>query len=225
MSAPLPPRFFNRAAGSLERMNAFSDGVFSIAITLLLLELRVPAPSAEHGLLASLWEERIEFAALGITFALMGVYWVGHTAMIRLVREGDRILLWLNLLFLLFVAIVPFSARLLTAYVGGADQSDARVAISVYCANLILAGLALDLVWRRASGGMRLVDPALPRNAVWMVHVRVLTGPVVYALAIALAWLVSARASLALLVLTPLLYVFPLVFDRMERWHAEHPDA
>lgn len=222
MAEPAPPRIFNRALGTPERLGAFSDGVFSIAITLLLLEVRVPAPAPDQSLLDALWHERIEFVALVSAFALMGVYWVGHVGMMGQVRRGDRPLLWLNLLFLLFVALIPFSARMLAEYLGE-EPTNARVAMTIYCVNLILAGLALHLLWRRASGNRRLVDAELPANAIWLVHVRVLTGPVLYAVALALAWLADPRVPLALLVLTPLLYIFPVVFDRMEKWHAEHP--
>lgn len=221
-----PARILNRAAASLERLNAFSDGVFSIAITLLLFEVRAPAVEAldasGKSLADALWDERVPFLTLALSFALMGIYWVGHAAMFRLIQRADRNLLWANLLFLLFVGLIPFSAVMLTSYVD--RPGDDRVAITVYSANLILAGLSLDLLWHHASKGKRLIDPAIHDHVVWMVHVRVLAGAAVYLVAIALAWLVSVRATLVFLVLTPIFYIFPFVFDRIEEWHVrQHP--
>lgn len=222
-----PGRILNRAAASMERLNAFSDGVFSIAITLLLLEVRAPLPGSaevvERGLWGALWAERLGLLTFIITFGVMGIYWVGHTAMFRLIQRADRNLLWANLLFLLFVGLIPFSAVMLTHYIDE-PRENALTAITVYCANLILAGLALDLLWHHASKGKRLIDPAIHEHVVWMVHVRVLAGASVYALTILLAWTAGVRFALYFLILTPILYIFPTLFDRIEEWHVKrHP--
>ena len=104
-----------------ERMAAFSDGVFAIAITLLVLELQVPASVPPGGLIALVPEFLPKLAGHVITFAILGIYWVGHHNMFMHIKRHDRTLLWLNNLFLLFVAAMPFPAGLIVQY--GNDQA------------------------------------------------------------------------------------------------------
>src|ERR671937_1127352 len=89
------------------RLEAFSDGVFSIAATLLVLELRVPAPDPV-GLAAALLRQWPSYAVYAVSFLTIGIIWVNHHALFDLLRKVDRPLLFLNLLLLLCVAAVPF---------------------------------------------------------------------------------------------------------------------
>jgi uncharacterized membrane protein len=210
----------------MARINGFTDGIFAITITLLLFELKAPAEEVVRadGLWGALWNERLTFLTLAITFAVLGIYWVGHAGMFQLVHRNDRGLLWHNLLFLFFVGLIPFSAVMLTHYVDAPSGADQFAALTVYSANLALAGVSLDLLWRHASRGKRLIDPGIHEHVVWMVHVRVLAGAAVYLLAILIGWLVGVKVALYFLVVTPILYIFPFAFDRIEEWHVRrHP--
>lgn len=95
------------------RLEAFSDGVFAVAITLLVLDLRVPRDAQPGGLghaLNDLWPN---YASYVVSFFIIGIIWVNHHAMLGFIRRVDRTLLFLNLLLLLFIALIPFPTALL----------------------------------------------------------------------------------------------------------------
>ena len=134
------------------RVEALTDGVFAVAMTLLVLDIKVPeleqaAASAElpYRLLA-LWPKFLSYA---ISFVILGVYWVGHHLQLPFIRSADRSLLWINILFLLWVALVPFSTALLSEY------TKHRLAIAVYGGNMIASGLTLALHWWYATARRR----------------------------------------------------------------------
>ncbi len=121
----------------LDRFSAFSDGVFAIAITLLVIELTVPTGP---GLLKSLVKEWPEFLGYLISFAFIGASWMTHTRTTRLMQGGDTIAAGLNLLALLFIAIIPFSTNLMVSNLTGPD---AGVAVVVYGLNVLLGSVML----------------------------------------------------------------------------------
>jgi uncharacterized membrane protein len=115
---------------SNERIIALSDGVFAIFITLLVLKVRVPdipaalvAAELPHALVDLL----PKFMSHVISFAVLGIYWVGHHTMFMYIKRHDRVLLWLNILFLLFVSSMPFPTGLLGQY------GDQQIALVIYC--------------------------------------------------------------------------------------------
>ncbi|MCH9734394.1 MAG: DUF1211 domain-containing protein [Actinomycetia bacterium] len=116
------------------RLEAFSDGVYAIAITLLVLELDIhEAPGRLLEGLAGAWPS---FLAYLVSFAFIGGSWLAHTKLTRLLTAADNILLGLNLLLLLFVAFLPFTTAVLGEHLNGSGQ---RVAVIVFGANLTLA--------------------------------------------------------------------------------------
>ncbi len=194
---------------STTRLEAFSDGVFAIAITLLVLELRVP-DGAEAG---ELWHRVVQewpsFAAYVTSFFIIGIMWVNHHAMFRQFLRCDRGLLFLNLLLLLWTALLPFPTALLARYLD-AGGSDAQVAAALYSANLLLAAIAFSALWAYGVRGGRLLaaplDPAVERRAM----VRFGIGTLVYAGTVGLAF-VSAPLTLAVQFLVALYYCFDQV--------------
>lgn len=195
-----------RGAPGNERVNAFSDGVFSIAITLLAFSLQVPE-TAPAGLLQELPMLIPSALGFGVSFFVLGVYWVGHHNMMLHIKRHDRWLLWLNILFLMFVAAMPFAALLLVRY------PDDRMAIIVYATMLIGAGLTLNLMWRYATQAGRLVPPNMDPDLIGFVNRRQLMAPALYLVAIALSF-VSTLAAKLLFVIVPLLYIVPSPLDR-----------
>jgi uncharacterized membrane protein len=189
-----------------ERIGAFSDGVFAIAITLLVLELKVPDPLPESGLLGALPTLAPQLAAHALSFVVIGVYWVGQHNQLLHIKRHNRVFLWLNLLFLLFVATMPFFAGLIIHHL-----SD-RFALAMYAANLVFTGIALELMWWYASTDRRLVDPNIDPGLVSYVHRRVLIAPVLYTLAIAVSF-ASQYAAMAIIIAVPVLYIFPNPLD------------
>jgi uncharacterized membrane protein len=129
------------------RLEAFSDGVLAIAITLLVLELNVPEVG-EAGLLDALLAQWPEYLAYLVSFATIGAIWVAHSAVTEYLEEADPTILRLNLLLLFFVSLLPFTTRLLAENFEVEDAE--RVAVTIYGLNLLLASLVLSAIWQWA---------------------------------------------------------------------------
>ena len=162
----------------LDRFNAFSDGVFAIAITLLVLELPVPTGA---DLLESLLEEWPEFLGYLISFAFIGGSWMTHARTTRLMEGSDTLASGLNLLALLFIALLPFSTNLMVSNLSGPDSG---VAVLVYGLNVFVASVMLTLlmaylVRQRSLLGGEVADEKLASltrqrrisNGVWLIAV------------------------------------------------------
>ena len=183
---------WDRAADTA-RLEAFSDGVFAIAITLLVLELRVPAGNGHlwHALL----HEWPQFAGYVTSFFVIGIMLVNHHSMFRQIVRADRKLLFYNLLLLLWTALLPFPTALISRNLGGGG-SDAAVAEALYSANLTLAAIAFSLIWVHAVRGGRLIASPLDRAAERRAILRFSIGTVFYAVTIGISF-ASAGAALA----------------------------
>jgi uncharacterized membrane protein len=187
------------------RLEAFSDGVFAIAITLLVLELHVPDVERGrlwHGLVSD-WPQ---FAAYLSSFFVLGIMWVNHHSMFKQIRRTDRVLLFLNLLLLLWTALLPFPTGLVSRYLGDGGI-DAKVAEAVYGANLTLAAIAFSLIWTYAVRRRRLIDHDMSEQQEWASIARFSLGTLVYAATIGIAF-VSPGIALALQFLLALYYLF-----------------
>ena len=191
------------------RLEAFSDGVFAIAITLLILDLHVPplsdTPQGElGGRLFELWPS---YASYVVSFLVIGIIWVNHTAMFRHIERVDRPLLFLNLVLLLFVVAIPFPTGMMAEYVreGGANSHVAAAAYSVTMFGMAISfgGLWLWVVRRRRT----LLGPATDQAAARSTVIRFTAGNVGYLILIGLAF-VSAPLTLALHFVLALYYVF-----------------
>jgi uncharacterized membrane protein len=191
------------------RLEAFSDGVFAIAITILVLDLRVPPPALAHGgrlghLLLGLWPN---YASYVVSFLVIGIIWVNHHALFHHVGRVDRTLLFLNLLLLLlFVVAIPFPTAVMAEYVteGGANSHAAAAAYS-----LAMLGMALSFggvwIWAVRARGLlaERVDPAAARATV----TRFTGGNLAYLALVGLAF-VSAPLTLVGHVLLAVYYMF-----------------
>jgi uncharacterized membrane protein len=178
------------------RLLSFSDGVFAIALTLLVLDIPVPALTAQHsgaalwGALQGLWPKLLGFA---ISFGVVGLYWLRHHRLFRHIRQVDGRLLWLNLAGLFLVCLVPFTTSLVSLY------GDLPLGAEVYCANLAALGVAFAFVrWYGLRQGL-IADPDASPHA-WHVLVRALVFPALFVPFIVLAPinLEAAYACLAL---------------------------
>jgi uncharacterized membrane protein len=148
------------------RLEAFSDGVFAIAITLLVLELHVP--SGRSSLLKALEGEWSRYLGYFVSFAFIGGVWVAHSTLTRFIKAADSDLMRLNLMLLLFVSFLPFTTAIASTHLFvsfltfdglGVSSSSERVAVVVFGLNLTLAALMVYLVLRHA-GRM----PSLPAD-------------------------------------------------------------
>jgi uncharacterized membrane protein len=134
------------------RVEAFSDGVFAIAITLLVLELKIPRGLSSAGLAVALREEWPSYAAFLCSFGTIGIMWLNHHRLFMLIRRVDRVLLVLNGLLLLGVSVVPFPTALLADYLG---HDGDRLAAAVYGGLFVFIALGFNVLWRYAASGAR----------------------------------------------------------------------
>ncbi|HYZ97224.1 MAG TPA: TMEM175 family protein [Acidimicrobiales bacterium] len=141
-SVPGSPRALRTA-----RLEAFSDGVFAIAITLLVLDIAVPAGS-EDDLLRAVADEWPSYLAYVVSFSTIGAAWLAHSAVTEYLGRADSMLVRLNLLVLLVVAFIPFPTRLLAEY-SRTDEA-ARVSTTVYGITLLATAALLSVLWRYA---------------------------------------------------------------------------
>jgi TMEM175 potassium channel family protein len=191
---------------SLGRIEAFSDGVFAIAITLLVLEIHVPE-EPENGLGQALLDQWPAYASYVVSFFVIGIIWVNHHAVFDHLLRADRPLLFLNLLLLLFVGVLPFPTNLIATYMehGGADE---RVAAVVYAGTMTAMGATFGALWAYASGHGRLLGETLSPTEVNRLTRRFTAGTPIYLLSMLVA-LVSAPACLALNALLAVYYALP----------------
>lgn len=183
---------------STERTGTLADGVFAIVLTLLILNIKSPKAASEAELaqqLLALWPE---FLSYTISFAILAIFWFGHQMVSRYIRRSDRVHIWLNLLFLMCIAFIPFSTSLL----GGNGRY--QIAIVFYGSNLFVAGLVRYLHWRYATSGYRLVDAHMNARYIRKVQNTFLLTPLLCLLTIGISFL-SVKASLVLYVLIPVI--------------------
>jgi len=185
------------ALTSTTRLEAFSDGVFAIAITLLVLEIKVPPIEATSNgrelvtALRALWPSYLGYL---ISFVTLGIMWANHHNMFHHVHRSNFNFLLINVLFLMFISFLPFPTALLAEYLPVSDGR--QTATAFYSAVLFVIALGFNAVWRYAVRGGRLLDPAADRAAVNTISRRFLIGPIAYGVAFGLAF-VNVWASLA----------------------------
>jgi len=150
------PTSYNQITGqSLERLAALSDGIFAVAMTLLVLDLHVPASEAIHSqgdLLHALAGAAPQFISYLMSFMTLGIFWNGQQAQLNSFTHSDRHLSWIHLAFLFLVSLMPFSTRLLAEFI------TYRLALVAYWGNILLLGLVLLASWRYATRSGLLQD-------------------------------------------------------------------
>ncbi|MGC4746105.1 TMEM175 family protein [Micromonospora sp. DT201] len=178
-----------RVSGT-ERMTSFSDGVFAIVITLLVLDLRVPEYHRGE-LLADLLDEGASYLAFVVSFIYIGVLWLNHHALLRLVRATTLALSWINLAILFGAVIIPFPTAVLASAFTHGDTDDQRAGVALYA----LAAALMSAPWLVFFGYLRR-HPELLGRGVSPEHVRTqrlrpVTGLVLYGLSGLLGWFVN----------------------------------
>lgn len=185
--------------GETDRVKAFTDGVFAIIITILVLEISVPPNLDEQSLAESLREVGPELSAWVISFLITGMYWVWHRDLFNQIRVVNRDVVWLNLLFILPTALIPFAASVLGEY------PDEPIGLHVYGAVLIAASVMRWVLYAFVTRHPELLfDPLTDRHR--RVGGLLAAAPiVVYVLAMALAT-AAPTISRVLYLAVPMLY-------------------
>lgn len=202
----------SESSAALDRLIFLSDGVFAIAITLLVLDITplIPeriSPAGLPGLLLSseLWKL---IATYALSFIILSVYWTTHQRIFHYIKRSDNVLIWLNVLFLLCVAFLPVPTKVLGLY------GDQQAAVRFYVGSLMVAGLLILLLWWYATSHHRLVDKQLDPALIRHHMQRALIGPVIFVLSIGLSFLQPYLAEVSWLLIGVAIYLH-------ERWYRQ----
>ncbi len=193
---------YNHIAGqSVERLAALSDGVFAVAMTLLVLDLRTPAETAIHSE-RDLWNAIVLLAprilVYLMSFLTLGIFWVGQQTQLNHFSHSDRHLTWIHLAFLFGVSLMPFSTSLMASFISY------RLALLLYWANIFVLGAILFAAWRYALR-VQLVKPELSAEFAAAIERRIIVAQALYALG-ALLCLINTYWSLGFILLVQINY-------------------
>jgi uncharacterized membrane protein len=192
------------------RLETFSDGVFAIAITLLVLEFSVDAATQDLGKdLLHLWPSYLAYVT---SFLTIGVIWVNHHALFEYISHVDRALLFLNTLLLLVVAFTPFPTRLIAEFLRGGSATNERTAALAYGITFVIMAVIFQVLWRWMSTGRRLIRPEILDD----ITRSYTPGVAIYAGATLVA-LASPLASIGLYLAIALFYALPPSLYRRQR--------
>jgi uncharacterized membrane protein len=199
----------------LARFEAFSDGVFAIAITLLVLDIAVPTASGDR-LLHAVLDEWPSYLGYVVSFFTIGAVWIAHVAVNECLERVDSTLIRLNLLLLFFAAFLPFPTRLIDEYVR--EPNAERVAVTSYGLVLLAMNIALSVLWRYAVAGHQIRGDTDPER------VRALTdkltpGLAFYVVTLAVGLLFPIAAVILYLLIAVYLFLPLRLFARRRRHH------
>jgi uncharacterized membrane protein len=190
------------------RVEAFSDGVFAVAITLLVLNIHGPdkiPPPPDDELLRYLGSQWPTFLAFLASFFTIGIMWINHHRLFTHIKRIDTTLMIFNLLLLLVIVFIPFPTSLLAQY---AIYTQYHYAALLYSATNILLAICFNLLWRYASHKNRLLDRKTDLQAVQAITNQYRFGPLFYVAAFILA-LIYVPASIAAILLLALFFALP----------------
>ncbi len=198
----------SQSANETSRVEAFSDGVFAIAITLLILEIQVPRDMPDgNSLLAALLQLWPHYLAFLVSFATIGIMWINHHRIFALVRRRDHMLLIFNSLLLLAVTFVPFPTSLLATYLQG-ESGTARVAAVFYSATFVLLAIFFNLLWWHIAYWEHLIDESVPARVVQNITRSYKLGILFYALSLVAAFF-SAPIGFGVTLLLAIFFALP----------------
>lgn len=210
-----PEKTYNQLAGqNVNRIEAVSDGVFAVAFTLLVLDLRVPMGEAiktEQDLIAAFCNLTPKLLTYFMSFMTLGIFWTGHSAQFHFIDKSDRHLNWISLFFLLFVSLVPFTTAFLSEHIAF------KFSILVYWANIFALGVMVWLNWWYANkqGFVKLAAYEL-KSVHKAIANRIIVAQLLYALG-ALLCLINNYLSIGFIIIVQLNYAFAFFYRRAPR--------
>jgi uncharacterized membrane protein len=193
--------------GNTGRLEAFSDGVFAIAITLLVLEIAVPHLTDGESLARALGNEWPSFFGFALSFITIGIIWINHHELFRDIERADHTVVVLNLLILLCVAFIPFPTAVLAENLQ--DGVHRQTATLLYGGTYTVTAVFFVLLWLYVSSNQHLLDARLSPARIRTRTLRYLPGPLIYGLALVLA-LITPWLTLAIHIALAVLYLLPL---------------
>lgn len=193
---------YNLIAGqSVERLAALSDGIFGVAMTLLVLDVRLPSREgihSEHELWHGIVAGAPQLLMYLMSFITLGIFWVGQQTQLNHLKRAHRSLAWMHMVFLFAVTITPFSTKLLAEFI------TYRVALLVYWCNIVLLGGSLYLTWNCAVG-LNLLKDDIGYDVTGAIKRRIAIAQTLYAFGAALC-MISTYWSIAFIVAVQLYY-------------------
>ncbi len=189
------------------RIEAFSDGVFAIAITLLVLEVRVPHVAENESLTRALLDIWPSYVAYAVSFISIGIMWANHHNMFKDIAHFDHSVVVLNLLLLLTISFLPFPTALVAEYVREGHHE--KEAVLVYASSMVAIALMFDAFWIYVSRHGHLLDEHVSASRIRSRTLRYVPAPLLYGVAVPLAfvsfWIpLVIIASLAAFFLLPI---------------------
>ena len=179
------------------RLEAFSDGVFAIVITLLVLELHVPEVHSSQELLNGLQSLLPKFVSFVVSFIYVTIYWINHHQLFHLIKKADRGIFWLNSLFLMCLTFIPFPTALIGSY------PHDRVAVIFYGLAMMATAISFVLMKSYIFFSEGLIESGHAKPAV----LYLIAGPLLYLIAVLLA-LININFAIAIYLLIPVIYFF-----------------
>jgi uncharacterized membrane protein len=196
------PTLYNRIQGrNLDRLAALSDGIFAVAMTLLVLDLHIPSAAQVHSegeLVRALGALGPQWITYGMSFLSLGIFWSGQQTQLNYIAEGTRDLTWIHLGFLFAVTLLPLSTRLLAEFI------TYRIALGIYSLNIFVLGAMLLWSWSCATNA-KLIKSDAPQEVVGSIFRRILIAQALYAIGAALCF-IHTWVSIAAIVLVQLNY-------------------
>ncbi len=192
---------------SKSRIEGLADGVFAFAMPLLILMISPPAIDAVEqlpGVLQASWAKYLSYVA---SFVMLGVYWINHRNQFHFVHRTDRPFLWINVLFLMSIALLPFSSGLLGTY------GEQPVVVAIYGLHMTFIWLLLYCNWRYATNDFHLVEHNLDPVIIKLTSRRILTGPALFLPAVVLSFF-SPACAIVIYLLIPVVYLVPSGIDK-----------
>jgi len=191
------------------RLEALGDGIFSIAMTILAIELTVPVVKGDQ------WKDfgkglhfiMNDLLCYDISFLVLGIMWFGHRLMFEYIGRSNRYFIFLGILFYLMVCLVPFSTRILATY------TYQWFAILMYGTNLSLCNLTLFAQWQYGRHRKSLSHIPIPDEVIKEANILFLFSPVVYTVSIVVSFFMPV-ISIGIFLITPLLYLLPNKIDK-----------
>lgn len=193
---------------SLNRFEAFSDGIFAISATLLVIEIKVPnlSQATASEVMTQLLHLLPHVLSYVTSFIVIGVIWLNHHALFHLLKRIDRAALVLNLLLLMCIAFIPFSTALIGTY------GDIPLVVMFYGLSLSFTGTVYNVLWFYVLYRYLYSDILIHKKAIRKASIWSLGYPTTYFIASCLA-LISTKLSITLYAIIPLFYLLPGVID------------
>lgn len=180
----------------ISRIEALSDGVFSITMTLLILDIRIPSlPGGQDPAISELLTILPKLENYFISFLVLGLFWVRQQMHFKVIREADRNLMWINIFFLMFIAIIPLSNSLLFEY------DDTPISMQLYCANVMILSFIMLYQWHYAIKDYRLVDKTYSMESLKKIRKINLMMPLMFFVTFALSFVDITLAKRSLYIL------------------------